>query len=567
MSDFFLDIERRGPHALTGWRDGRAVLHGEFLARTAAWRALALRTPGHSVALYLADSIEFGAALMGAWLAGKTVWLTADTLPASCAALAVSVDAFFGEFPDEFRPALPAADDACELAWHAAAPAFSALVVHTSGSTGAAQAIPKQFSQLSAEVATLETQFGALLGPSAIVATVSHQHIYGLLFKVLWPLAAGRPIHAHSLFFPEQLAQALGQGRCALVASPAHLKRLPDHIDWQAAAANLRAVFSSGGMLEPEAAANASDLLGKVPVEVYGSSETGGIGWRQRLAGDAGGWQALPGVSWRAGADGLLEVQSAHAGDCWVALADRVAPADSGGFLLLGRSDRIVKVEEKRISLDALEAALLACPLVLEARMVFCPEARGQRPGLAAIVVPSAEGRALLASEGKLALNRRLRALLAATVEAAGLPRRWRYPAQLPLDAQGKSPHALLLALFDEGTGERPSLPGVRVLESAPLRVLLEVRVPPDLLYFDGHFKDAPVLPGVAQLDWAIHFGRAHFSLPPQFHAVLALKFQQMIGPGQVVSLELLHEQAKGSLKFRYFSEAGPHSGGRILFQ
>ena len=27
-----------------------------------------------------------------------------------------------------------------------------------------------------------------------IVATVSHQHIYGLLFKVLWPLAAGRAI-------------------------------------------------------------------------------------------------------------------------------------------------------------------------------------------------------------------------------------------------------------------------------------------------------------------------------------------------------------------------------------
>jgi 3-hydroxymyristoyl/3-hydroxydecanoyl-(acyl carrier protein) dehydratase len=173
----------------------------------------------------------------------------------------------------------------------------------------------------------------------------------------------------------------------------------------------------------------------------------------------------------------------------------------------------------------------------------------------------------LLAAEGKLALNRRLRALLAATVEAPGLPRRWRYQARMPLDAQGKTTHALLLALFDEATGERPTLPDVRLLESAPLRVLLALRVPPELLYFDGHFKDAPVLPGVALVDWAIHYGRAHFALPPRFHAVLALKFQQMIRPGQMVSLELLHDQPKGSLAFRYFSEAGPHAGGRILFQ
>ncbi len=45
-----------------------------------------------------------------------------------------------------------------------------------------------------------------------------------------------------------------------------------------------------------------------------------------------------------------------------------------------------------------------------------------------------------------------------------------------------------------------------------------------------------------------------------------ALKFQQVILPDSPLFLELLHDSAKGSLQFRYFSDTGPHAGGRILF-
>ena len=39
-----------------------------------------------------------------------------------------------------------------------------------------------------------------------------------------------------------------------------------------------------------------------------------------------------------------------------------------------------------------------------------------------------------------------------------------------------------------------------------------------------------------------------------------------MIRPGTPVQLELAWDAAKGSLQFRYFSEAGAHASGRILF-
>ena len=567
MSDYFARVAARSPTSIAGWRSGQAVTMADWRERVSAWRALCLRTPGSNVALYLDDSVEFGAALLGAWQAGKTVWLTADTLAATCTTLAAGVDAFLGQFPARCLPQLPAPGDVCALPWSAPAANFDALVVHTSGSTGQPEAIPKRLAQLTSEVATLETLFGAALGEADIVATVSHQHIYGLLFKVLWPLACGRAIHAHSVAYPEQLAEAMGVRACVLVASPAHLKRLPEHIDWSGAASCLRAVFSSGGPLTPEAGAFAARLLGCTPTEIYGSSETGGVAWRRRQPAHSGAWEAMPGVAWRADGGGQLEVSSAHlANAAWFGLADRVEAIGAAHFMLLGRSDRIVKIEEKRISLDALEAALAAGGMATEARVLLCGAPEGERQALAAFVVLSNAGRALLASGGKSALNRHLRFQLSGVVEAVALPRRWRYLDQMPVNAQGKTTQAQLLALLDGAPCAAPRLPVVTLLEQNAERVLLGLRVPANLFYLEGHFPQAPVLPGVVQVDWAIHFGRAHFALGPMFMGINALKFQQVILPESPLFLELALDSAKGSLQFRYFSDTGPHAGGRILF-
>lgn len=562
MSDLFYRIATRSPDTLAGWREGEPVAHGALLARVRAWTALGQRSIARQVALYHEDSLEFAASLLGAWLSGKTVWLAADTLPATCAALHGEVGAFWGRFPAQHAPQAPAADDDWPGGWTAPAADFPALVVFTSGSTGAPTPIPKRLAQLTSEIAALEVQFGRALGQAAIVSTVSHQHIYGLLFRVLWPLAQGRPVHALRHEFPETLAPALAERPCVLLASPAHLKRLPAHLDWRGAASQLRAVFSSGGMLEQEASAHAGTLLGLAPIEVYGSSETGGVAWRRRQDGEA--WQALPGVQWRLDAEGMLEVRSDYAGLArWHGLADR-AEAAHGGFLLRGRADRIVKIEEKRISLDAIEAALLASGLAREARVVQV--AAPGRQVLAAFVVPSEAGQAMLAGEGRAAVSSRLRTQLAAGLEAVALPRRWRYLERMPVNAQGKTTQAALLALLDE----RPRHPRLRLLEQEReqerARVLLELTVPADLLYFDGHFSVAPVLPGVVQVEWAVHYGRRYFDLKPSFGGMNALKFQQMIRPEQPLQLELVHDAAKGQLQFRYFSSAGSHASGRILF-
>jgi acyl-coenzyme A synthetase/AMP-(fatty) acid ligase/3-hydroxymyristoyl/3-hydroxydecanoyl-(acyl carrier protein) dehydratase len=578
MLDFFDLPGARAPGALAGWRDGEAVRHDAFMLRARAWAGLARRTPGARVALFHGDTIEFASALLGAWQAGKVVWLAADTLPATCASLGRSVDAFFGEFPQELRPLAPAGGDSCTRAWSALDPTLAALVVHTSGTTGEAQAIPKLMSQLTSETANLEAQFGVLVDGADVLSTVSHQHIYGLLFSVLWPLAQGRAMRAQRLDQPEALAAALAERPCVLVASPAHLKRLPGHLDWHVGAGLLRAVFSSGGALTPDESLGVAAILGLAPIEVYGSSESGGIAWRQCRPGAANSWRALPGVEWRIGVDGgVLEVRSPQAGGIgWLRMADRVEEAGDGCFRLHGRSDRIVKIEEKRISLDAIEAALAGSSLVAEARVIVDSQAAGRRQVLAGFVVLSPAGQARLDANGKHALNQVLRALLRQSVEAVAIPRRWRYLERMPQDAQGKTTHGLLSAMLAQDEADeahdkedqpaRPRLPMMRVIEADAGRVLLELSAPASLLYFDGHFAGAPVLPGVVQVDWAIFYGRIHFALAPVFQGIRTLKFHKVIQPGDVVRLELIHDSAKSSLNFRYFSDAVTYAGGRILF-
>ncbi|WP_434299478.1 AMP-binding protein [Corallococcus exiguus] len=532
---------------------------GAFRARVAGWRSAFAAHGGQRYALFTEDTFEFAAALLGAWHAGVCIYLPADARPATLDALKAHVDGFAGRAPQGQGPLAPAMnEDGTAAAFQALSPGLAALVVYTSGSSGEPTAIPKRLSQLSSEVATLGRLFDEAVGDVPVLATVSHQHIYGLLFRVLWPLTSGRPFDANALPYPEDILAALQTGPGLLVASPAHLKRLPATLDWAAVRGNLRGLFSSGGPLTPEALQACRDLLGRAPVEVYGSSETGGVAWRRRDTDDSASWRTMPGVEVRA-EDDALRVQSPHLDlppGGWFTTEDRARPVP-GGFELLGRRDRLLKLEEKRVSLSAMERTLVAGGLLREARVL--PLTEGHRVILAVVGVPDAEGWRLQESGGRRSLSQALREKLAPHFEPSALPRRFRYLEAMPVNSQGKSTEAALTALFD------PKRPPFRVLERSDERVLLAVEVPANSPYFEGHFPGSPILPGVVQVEWSLLLGREHFALPPDFLRIETLKFQQVIPPGTLLSLELTWAKESGRLGFKLTSAAGSHASGRIV--
>ncbi len=535
--------------------DGTPVTHPQFRQQVLGWQQAFARAPGQDWALYFEDTLTFAAALLGAWHAGKRVFVGGDNLPATLEALRPQVQGFAGDLPASEAPLQADAVVAADTVLQPLDETQLELVVFTSGSTGAPSAIGKRLRQLTAEVDALQAAFGAQLEGAQVHGTVSHQHIYGLLFRVLWPLAAGRVIQPRR-FFHEDLVTALAQHDAVLVATPAHLKRLPEQLDWPSLGGRLRAVFSSGGPLPGEAALQARALLGVAPTEVFGSSETGGIAWRQWRA-EQPQWHPLPGVEWTI-QEGALAVRSPHLADAdWWQTQDRVQADAGNSFRLLGRADRIVKIEERRVSLDALEQQLRAHPDVHDVRVLVLPGAREQ---LAAVVVPHPSGAAQWTDAQRRQQAQRLSAHLASSHDAVTRPRRWRFIDELPYNAQGKTTAAALAALF------RPLMPVAQWQQREPLAAHLLLPLEPDLIAFDGHFPQAKILPGVVQLDWAIHFGREVFAMPPRFARMDALKFQHVARPGDVLQLTLGWDVEKSVMSFRYVSDHGVHASGRVVF-
>ncbi|GGP26733.1 ApeI family dehydratase [Silvimonas amylolytica] len=537
-----------------------AYVRGELITR-GQWRLDVARAatrlsalPAGDIALYTTDCYRACVWLLGAWHAGRCVVLPGDNTPQTTARVEALSVALVGEFAGA---QITDWGDAVPQTLAPLSPDLRAVEVFTSGSTGEPGRIPKSLAQLDDEMRAQEGVFGTQIDPQAcIVATVSQQHLYGLLFRVIWPLVSGRPFAAHMLSFAEELAQWPGTGPLVLVSSPAFLKRLPDQVDLTAFAARCQAVFSSGGPLPAEASHHLRDRTGIATREIFGSSETGGIAWRNHPDHP---WQPLPGVEVAQTPDGLLQLRSAYLPDAaWYVTADRTRFEADGRFVLLGRADRIAKIEEKRISLTALETALVKSGLVKEVRVIVL---EGARVELGAAIVLNDAGQTQLAQSGRKALIHVLRELLAQGIERVGLPRRWRFVDALPQTSMGKTTELDVRMLF-----EKPRWPQVlatQVLEDA---TVLTLAITPDLAHFEGHFKEAAVLPGVAQLHWAVHFGRSLFAMPPAFKGMDAVKFQHVILPGGEVTLTLRYRTDKQQLSFSYSTGERTHSSGRIVF-
>lgn len=501
---------------------------------------------GRDVALFDPRPGSFAVALLAAWRTGKCVWLAADRQPATVEALR-NAGVVIVELPAD-RPFVPATPTHQP---EPLGPDDDALVLFTSGSTGEPKPVRKSLRQLDAEIAALEQVFGARIGEAAVQGTVSHQHVYGLLFRILWPLTAGRAFDARRIEFPGQWAVQARDGD-VLVATPSMLASWSPQVTMP----RPRLIVSSGGALPADVAGRISALLGAPIVEVFGSTETGGIAWRD--AGTDGAWQPLPGVEWRV-EDGQLALRSGHLPDpsVWVRTADRVEAREGNGFVLAGRADRIAKIGEKRVSLDGIEARLCESGLVTEARAVIVPSLRR---GLAVVAVPSAAGRERWQAGGRRALSAELRRALLAHFEPAAVPRHWRFVEALPRNAQGKLTDTAMATLF------RPRLPVVLEQVDGASRRVLTLRLPRDLLFFDGHFDTAPVVPGVVLLDWAIAQAELAFGLGLPLAAIEVLKFQRLALPDSVLSLRLELGEGARTVGFAFESAEGSHASGRLRY-
>jgi len=551
------------PTRCVGWLPAGRVTLADFQRRIGAWQACldTLAAPGRCYALHERDPLAFASALLALWERGDSALLPADDRPETLAGVDALTQARLGGVPGGHRPG----DAGAAPRWGTLSAERTAVWLYTSGSTGAAQRLPKSFAQLDAELATHRDLWP--LEGRLTISQVSHQHIYGLLFAILRPLVEAAPMAGALCRYPETLHAWLAAldetSQAVLISAPPPLERLPETLDWPRVRQRLAAVYSSGAPL-PAAAGRRTHRLLDAPVrELYGSSETGGIAWRGVPRQDDA-WTPLPGIAVRADRDDdHLWLRSPYLDSRdWQRQADRIREAGDGRFQLLGRADRIAKVGGKRLSLTAMDRALEAADGVRRARTVVLPEPSGR---LGAIVQLDPAG--IPVEHG--ARRRRITALrerLARAFEPTVIPRAWRFVETWPVNAQGKLTVERVERLFRDRLDHRqPRWLGVEAYADGCCHVTLEV--PERLAHLAGHFPGRPVVPGVVMIQWTCDLAREHLGVTGAFSRLERVKFPQLLPPGERVTLALEWHGDMQRLDFRLSGRHGCHASGRMHFR
>ncbi|HCU06381.1 MAG TPA: hypothetical protein DIC42_02195 [Holosporales bacterium] len=313
------------------------------------------------------------------------------------------------------------------------------LVFYTSGSTGKPKAIPKTLFQLETEIQCLISTFN-MSSSGKFISTVPHYHIYGLLFSVLLPLYLEKKFLNQTLVLWDEIFTNLGQDD-VLISSPSHLSRLEEKSLYKPSF-----VFSSSAPLSFEDAHKTNDLLGTLPFEIYGSTETGGIAYRQQLD-NSGKCTPFNQIKIKIGENNCLHIASPYL-DTPYQTQDRVMIHSDNTFNLLGRHDRIVKVEGKRVCLLEIEQKLALHPSIQDC--VILPILMEKRDILGAIITLTQDGVMHLNSVKRHQFINALKQHLRLYFDIVCIPRQWKIESKMPENSTGKRSISALQKIFEE---------------------------------------------------------------------------------------------------------------------
>lgn len=249
------------------------------------------------------------------------------------------------------------------------------LVFRTSGSTGTPKPCRHPLAVLEGEAGSLADLLSAPARPARLLGAVPCHHIYGFIHTILLPTKLGIPVLDVRGKLPGSVAALLRPGDL-VIGFPefwAGLLRLapalPDGVTGVTSTAPCPDMVADGLLAKG---------LARL-VQVYGSSETAGIGWRDSAAAP---YRLLPG--WSATPDGLA---LRRPGGEPLPLPDQVAWEGPGLFRVGARLDGAVQVGGTNVFPDRVAAVLRDHPGVADAAVRPFPAGEGLR--LKAAIIPA----------------------------------------------------------------------------------------------------------------------------------------------------------------------------------
>ncbi len=432
------------PENALAWQNGRPITYSRFLSEVAA---LADRLPDMPTVINLADNrYRFLVGFAAALVRGQTTLLPPSRAPR---ALAQIVRAYGDSYCLADGPETVAGLPVFQIpvdGWSAAPKpkvpqiplAHQAVVAFTSGSTGDPRPNPKTWGSL----VSIARSTGARLGLQAsehmtVVATVPHQHMYGLEASIMLPIQHGMAFHVERPLFPENVRLALAE-----VPAPRMLATMPIHIrvcvEARSRLPELQCILSATAPLPVSLAKEAETLFGTSVYEVYGFTEAGSLATRRTITGET--WQVLDGITLHQESAGC-SLQAPYLREP-IPFPDLVSLQGPHQFVLHGRGTDMVNIGGHRGSLGDLNHKLSEIEGVQDGTF-FLPDDTGTAVTrlTAFVVAPGKSAQHILSS-------------LREVIDPVFLPRPLHVVPTLPRNATGKLTREALLGLMHELHGQ-----------------------------------------------------------------------------------------------------------------
>lgn len=284
------------------------------------------------------------------------------------------------------------------------------MTVATSGSTGSPRPCVHDVADLLDEAAFLATQFRRR---RRVVAMVPAHHLYGMIWTALLPSALGVPVVVRAIGAPLGLAAgdlviAVPEQWQALVRI---VRRFP---------ADVIGVSSAGSLNDSVAAGLLAAGLARL-VDIYGSSETGGIAMRDV---PANGYDLLP--RWRLSEHGDEDWRLVDRHGRFCDLPDYVERIGESTLRPVGRRDGAVQVVGRNVWPERVANTLRTVDGVADVAVRLHPHGR-----LKAFVVPKPD-------HDPVQLSARIEHFMVTRLADHERPKSFRFGQALPRNAMGK---------------------------------------------------------------------------------------------------------------------------------
>lgn len=408
------------------------------------------------------------------------------------------------------------------------------FVFHTSGSTGEPKTIIKSKDCMLAESRDL-AKFFKFSPDTIFVSTVSDEFMYGTTFTVMLPKALNCKVDGERVVYPEDIKD---YEKFVFVSTPSFLEKLAKYNYTFKHKPEM--IISAGAKLDDKIFGYL-EKISKGVTEIYGSTEAGVVAYRQKHNAKLQFFENVKYIN--------NTISSPYFDESELELNDELEFFEDG-FIVKGRNDRIVKIQEKRISLDEIERDLNKSNLVKKS---YCLKLGDK---LCSAIILNNKGEKLLENFGKLELIKAIKKSAPLNIIT---PKKWRFLTNMPTNERGKIDCARVKEWFNTNV----TYPNIVKLENDGQNAEITLIFPKNSNFFKGHFPDFPILPGVVQLFFAKEFARDIFNLYFVPQKVKKVKFSSIIKPEMKVKLVLTRNEK--SIEYKYIDEEKTFSSGTFV--